>query len=190
MVYPWVALFFFSTDFDIFPVCRGPPPPIDFSKFKLEVKRMGIADHSKEKDPRPKRRIDKDNPYRLFTVGVSTSEPHYFIQFKDGAEIEHCLEIEKPLFDLFDQFELDDLSYMNEVDNHYEHSELTEASLRKRAVVRPEDVEAVVLGQMDSEQLLIAILVIGLTQQGTRFSCRRKRQGPSGQRSARESSCG
>ena len=118
---------------------------------------MGIEGHSKDKDPRPKRRIDKDNPYRLFTVGVSTSEPHYFIQFKDGAEIEHCLEIEKPLFDLFDQFELDDLSYMNEVDNHYEHSELTEASLRKRAVVRPEDVEAVVLGQMDSEQLLIAI---------------------------------
>ena len=113
--------------------------------------------HSKDKDPRPKRRIDKDNPYRLFTVGAASNEPHYFIQFKDGAGIEHCLEIEKPLFDLFDQFELDDLSYMNEVDNHYEHSELTEASLRKRAVVRPEDVEAVVLGQMDSEQLHIAI---------------------------------
>ena len=113
--------------------------------------------HSKDKDERPKRRIDKDNPYRLFTVGAASNEPHYFIQFKNGAGIEHCLEIEEPLFDLFDQFELDDLSYMNEVDNHYEHSELTEASLRRRAVVRPEDVEAVVLGQMDCEQLHIAI---------------------------------
>ena len=113
--------------------------------------------HSEDKDQRPKRRIDKDNPYRLFTVGAATSEPHYFIQFKDGAGIEHCLEIEKPLYDLFDEYELDDLSYLNEVDNHYEHSELTEATLIKRAVVRPEDVEAVVLGQMDSEQLHIAI---------------------------------
>ena len=113
--------------------------------------------HSEDKDQRPKRRIDRDNPYRLFTVGAATSEPHYFIQFKDGAGIEHCLEIEKPLYDLFDEYELDDLSYLNEVDNHYEHSELTEATLRKRAVVRPEDVEAVILRQMDSEQLHIAI---------------------------------
>ena len=41
--------------------------------------------HSKDKDQRPKWRIDKDNPYRLFTVGMATSEPHYFIQFKDHS---------------------------------------------------------------------------------------------------------
>ena len=46
---------------------------------------------------------------------------------------------------------------MNEVDNHYEHSELTEATLIKRAVVRPENVEAAVLSQMESQQLHIAI---------------------------------
>ena len=113
--------------------------------------------HSEDKDQRPKRRIDKDNPYRLFTVGATSNEPHYFIQFKDGAGIEHCLEIEKLLYDLFDEYELDDLSYMNEVDNHYEHSELTEATLIKRAVVRPENVEAAVLSQMESQQLHIAI---------------------------------
>ena len=88
--------------------------------------------HSKDKDQRPKRRIDKDNPYRLFTVGAASNEPHYFIQFKDGAGLEHCLEIERPLFDLFDQFELDDLSYMNEVDRHHEASEQTEASINRR----------------------------------------------------------
>ena len=113
--------------------------------------------HSKDTDPRPKRRIDKDNPYRLFAVGTTSNEPHFFIQFRDGAGTEHCLEIEKPLYDLFDEYELDDLSYLNEVDNHYEHSELTEATLRKRAVVRPEDVEAVVLAQMERAQLHIAI---------------------------------
>ncbi len=114
--------------------------------------------HPNNIDQRPKRRIDKDNPYRLFTVGAATSEPHYFIQFKDGAGIEHCLEIEKPLFELFDQFELDDLSYMNEVDNHYEHSELTEASLNRRAFAPDAPMEAVALDRLESDELHSAIL--------------------------------
>ena len=119
---------------------------------------MGIADHSKEKDPRPKRRIDKDNPYRLFTVGAATSEPHYFIQFKDGAGIEHCLEIEKPLFDLFDQFELDDISYMNEVDRHYEATEQTESSINQRMLLPQETPDEAVMRQLESEKLHSAIL--------------------------------
>ena len=32
--------------------------------------------HLKDKDQRPKRRIDKDNPYRLFTVGIVSDELH------------------------------------------------------------------------------------------------------------------
>ena len=114
--------------------------------------------HSKDKDQRPKRRIDKDNPYRLFTVGAATSEPHYFIQFKDGAEIEHCLEIEKPLYDLFDQFELDDLSYMNEVDRHHETSEQTEASINRRMLTPQEAPDVIVMRQLESDELHSAIL--------------------------------
>ena len=114
--------------------------------------------HSQNIDPRPKRRIDKDNPYRLFTVGAATSEPHYFIQFKDGGGTEHCLEIEKPLFDLFDQFELDDLSHMNEVDRRYEHSELTDASLNRRAFAEVESMETTVLDRMETDELHSAIL--------------------------------
>ena len=114
--------------------------------------------HSKDKDQRPKRRIDKDNPYRLFTVGAATSEPHYFIQFKDGAGIQHCLEIEKPLFDLFDQFELDDLSYMNEVDRHHETSEQTEASINRRILTPQEAPDEIVMRQLESDELHKAIL--------------------------------
>ena len=114
--------------------------------------------HSKDKDQRPKRRIDKDNPYRLFTVGAATSEPHCFIQFKDGAGIEHCLEIEKPLFDLFDQFELDDLSYMNEVDRHHEATEQTEVSVNRRMTTAPETPDEIVLHRLESEKLHSAIL--------------------------------
>ncbi len=114
--------------------------------------------HSQNTDLRPKRRIDKDNPYRLFTVGAATSEPHYFIQFKDGTGTEHCLEIEKSLFDLFDQFELDDLSYMNEVDNNHEHSELSEETLNRRAFLQCKSTEEIVLDDLTSEELHSAIL--------------------------------
>ena len=68
---------------------------------------MGMGkNHPNNIDPRPKRRIDKDNPYRLFAVGATSNEPHFFIQFRDGAGTEHCLEIEKPLYDLFDEYDL------------------------------------------------------------------------------------
>ena len=41
--------------------------------------------------------------------------------------------IDKALFDAFNEFELDDLSFFNEVDRHYEKSEVTEATLNRRA---------------------------------------------------------
>lgn len=114
--------------------------------------------HSQNIDQRPKRRIDKDNPYRLFTVGATTSEPHYFIQFKDGAGTEHCLEIEKPLFELFDQFKLDDLSYMNEVDRHHEATEQTEASINRRMLTPQETPDESVMRQLESDELHSAVL--------------------------------
>lgn len=49
-------------------------------------------------DPRPKRRRDKDNPYEIFTVGIDTDTPHYYIRFRDGVSAEHCLEISRELF--------------------------------------------------------------------------------------------
>ena len=58
---------------------------------------------------------------------------------------------------MFDSFELDDLSYLNEVDRHYEQSELTEASLYDRAVYRPATVEESALQSMEYAQLHRAI---------------------------------
>lgn len=37
-----------------------------------------------------------------FTVGIGTDSPHYYIRFTDGVSAEHCLEVKKDLFDLFD----------------------------------------------------------------------------------------
>ena len=91
------------------------------------------GNHPKNVDPRPKRRKNKDNPYELFTTGLGTSQPRYYLAFMDSTGTEQCMEIDKTLFDVFDRFELDDISFMNEVDRHYEQSEQTEQSLNRRA---------------------------------------------------------
>lgn len=113
--------------------------------------------HSNQYDKRPKRRKDKDNPYELFSVGIDTPAARYYIRFKDGQGVKHCLEIKKELFDVLDGFELEDLSYLNEVDNHYERSELTEASLNERAFEAPPPIEAIVSLKMEREELHRAI---------------------------------
>ena len=77
------------------------------------------GNHPKNADPRPKRRRDKDNPYELFTTSLGTDQPRYYLAFVDSTGIEQCMEIDKTLFDVFDRFELDDISFMNEVDRHW-----------------------------------------------------------------------
>lgn len=113
--------------------------------------------HPENFDQRPKRRPNEDNPYKLYTVGINTDHPHYYLSFRDSAGAKQFMEIDRTLFDAFDRFELDDLSFMNEVDNHYEHSEQTEASLNKRAVVPQESVEETVSQHMEVEALHRAI---------------------------------
>lgn len=115
------------------------------------------GNHPNQYDKRPKRRKDKDNPYELFSVGADTPATHYYIRFTDGQGAEHCLEIEKRLFDAFDDFELEDLSHLNEADNHYERSELTEASLNERAFETPPSLEAMVSFKIECDELHSAI---------------------------------
>lgn len=115
------------------------------------------GNHPKNVDPRPKRRRAKDNPYELYTVGIHTGQPRFFIAFTDCEGIHRELEIGKALFETLNRFELDDLSFLNEVDNHYEHSELTEVSLNARAFCQPETVEEIALQHFQNEQLHTAI---------------------------------
>ena len=101
----------------------------------------------------PKRRKDKYNPY---TIGT-TEDGRHWLTFLDGQGNRHHFEISAAVFTLFDSFELNDLSYLNEVDHHYEQSELTEASLYDRAVRRPATVEESALQSMEYAQLHRAI---------------------------------
>lgn len=93
----------------------------------------------------PKRRKDKYNPYTIGTTG----DGRHWLTFSDGQGNRHHFEISAAVFALFDSFELDGLSYLNEVDRHYEQSELTEASLYDRVVHRPATVEESALQSME-----------------------------------------
>ena len=114
--------------------------------------------HPNQYDKRPKRRRDKDNPYELFTVGFGTPEPLYFIRFKDGQEVEHCMEIQKSLFDLLDSFELEDLSFLNERDRHYDLHDLSDQHLQEQLATA--DVEETVLKRIKYADLHKAISML------------------------------
>ena len=58
----------------------------------------------------PNRKKDKHNPYTLMIV-----EGRYYLSFKDGRGVMQNIEIEKVLYDLFNRFELEDISYLNRV---------------------------------------------------------------------------
>lgn len=113
--------------------------------------------HPHNIDPRPKRRKDQNNPYKLFTVGINTEEPHCYVSFPDSQGIQICMEISKVLYDTLDQFELNDLSVLNEMDNHFEQSELTEESLSKRATVQQAPLDELVFERLQHQKLHKAI---------------------------------
>lgn len=108
----------------------------------------------------PKRRKDKYNPY---TIGT-TDDGRHWLTFSDGQGIRHHFEISNVVFDTLNAFELGDLSYLNEVDRHYEQSELTEGSLYERAVHRPDTVEESAMRRMEYQQLHKAISELPETQ--------------------------
>ena len=102
--------------------------------------------HPKNIDPRPKRRRDEENPYEIYTTGINTTHPRYFLAFTDSNKVKRWMEIDKTLFDFF-----------NEVDRHYERSEMTEATLSRRAAKPQESVEEIVSQQMEMDKLHRAI---------------------------------
>jgi len=119
----------------------------------------------KDIDPRPKRRRDKDNPYTIFTQGSDDEGPYFFIAFTDSRGEKVCEEIGQSLYELFDSFELDDLSQLNKADRHHERSGLSDAQLTRRALYPQEDVFDAVYRKLRRERLYEAINKLSGTQQ-------------------------
>lgn len=87
-------------------------------------------------DRHPKRRKDKYNPYTLSLV-----DGKCYLSFKDGQGFPHKLELDVKLYALFDRFELDDLSFLNEQERHLDQTELSEALLSRRVPENQATVE-------------------------------------------------
>ena len=107
----------------------------------------------------PKRKKDSANPYTL-----SIENGIKYISFEDSEGYIQKIEISSALFSLFDEFELDDISYMNVVSRHYEHSELTEQSLNDRAFQLPEPMEDTVSRIIENRRLIEAIRTLPAVQ--------------------------
>ena len=113
--------------------------------------------HPQNLDPRPKRRRDEENPYEIYTIGINTAHPRFYLFFKGCDGVKRWMEIDRTLFDAFNEFELDDLSFFNEVDRHYEQSEVTEATLNRRAAKPQESVEETISQRIEVDKLHQAI---------------------------------
>ena len=77
-------------------------------------------------DERPKRRKDKYNPYTLMTY-----EDTYKVLFTDSLGRFHIIEVTPEIFNVFDEFELKDLSQMNEYDRHIEHLDFDDITYQR-----------------------------------------------------------
>ncbi len=102
----------------------------------------------------PKRRKNKYNPYRLVNIDGKA----YIINFKDIENNEHNIEVSKEIFEEFNNFELKDISEMNEFDRHIEHSQLSEHTLNKRILKKEFYPEDVVIKKIQYEELHAALL--------------------------------
>lgn len=107
----------------------------------------------------PRRKKDKFNTYKLeIEYGC------YYLSFIDGQNNMHKMKIDKELYDLFNNFELEDISYINQVSRHHEHSELSEETLNLRAFDKEESIENVVLSAIQNQELYDAIYKLPETQ--------------------------
>ena len=105
----------------------------------------------------PKRRKDKYDPYTIST----TEDGRHWLTFLDGQGDRHHVEISAAVYALFDSFELDDLSFLNEQERHLDWTELNEELLSRRSAQEPAPVEDAVeesaLQSMEYAQLHRAI---------------------------------
>lgn len=103
---------------------------------------------------RPKRRRHKDNPYVL---NYLEERNVYIVTFKDVEGISQEVEISEEIYNLFDKFELEDLSELNKYDNHIEHSELYDYTFENRIKDKPISLEDEIVNKTTFEELMRAI---------------------------------
>ena len=107
----------------------------------------------------PIRKKDKYNPYTL-----SIENEEYYVSFINGQGVQCKEKITPELYELFNRFELEDISQLNAISRYYEQSELTEGTLNQRTLVKPLPMEDVVYKKMMCEQVHAAISTLPAVQ--------------------------
>ena len=100
----------------------------------------------------PSRKKDKLNPYTL-----SIENNTYYISFTDGQGIFHKMQISMELYAAFNDFELDDISLMNEASRHLTEADAGEEPLGHRIADSSEPVEDHVYRRIMFQELHKAI---------------------------------
>lgn len=103
-------------------------------------------------DKRPKRRKDKYNPYTL-----CSEKGRYYISFVDVNNNFQEIAVSQEVFESFNKFELEDISWMNEYDRHYEHSEIYLNALHRRNISDVQSFEEYFDNAQNAENLHMAI---------------------------------
>lgn len=96
----------------------------------------------------PKRRYNKDNPYR-----ICERDGKYYLKFKDGQNSVHEMEISKELHNAFDSFELEDNRQRGFYERHIEHSEVWDYVFDEAANEDEDSLEDTVIRNLEYEQL-------------------------------------
>ena len=103
----------------------------------------------------PNRKKDNHNPYTL-----SIENNTYYISFTDGQGIFHRQEISMELYAAFNSFELEDISWINEVSRHLTEADTGEELLGHRIADSSEPVEDHVYRRIMYQELHKAIAQI------------------------------
>lgn len=98
----------------------------------------------------------RDKVYTLREV-TSPNCTRYFISFKDGQEVFHSIEVSEELYIEFRKLERINRYLQQFNERHNEYSELTEATLNRRALRLPKGVDEIIIEAEQAELLRIAI---------------------------------
>ena len=104
-------------------------------------------------DKRPKRSRDKYNPYSL---NSEKAKGLYEVTFFMGKE-EIKVNLSQNIFEQFEDFEKEDARQIRKHKRNNELNAITENSLNKRAFIKPESIEEVVIKKINNERLAKAM---------------------------------
>lgn len=97
-------------------------------------------------------------------LGYCNLQNSYTVSFRDAIGATCEIAINQAIYSAMNQFELADLSELNDYDRNIEHSELTEMTLYNRAVLPPKALEEIAERNLQNEILWKAISSLSKVQ--------------------------